>query len=358
MKALAACVVVAAGALALGLTQYSGVTLSARTSASAVPAPSSIGIAVAPAATSAPASALGLTPELRQKGFHECMIPDPGLGPYAAPRQIALGAFLYAPQKAGHTDDFGYDVVVHFHGQLAARKMLLPVARGVVFVGLDLGIGSGAYEEQFLPHGIWETLRGSIERGLRKHAGDERAHVRHLALTSWSAGYGATNAILRGGDEGIDAVVMLDGLHAGFLPGANKTQRLENVDGRGLDATLRFARRATLGEKYFLLTHSQIDPVKYPSSTLTADWLLRELGVPREPVVADATELRPLRTQADKGNFHLRGFAGQEEMAHCEQESYLVWAVRDVLEPAWDTPAADHSVTPVNVPKAPIPMKE
>ena len=65
-----------------------------------------------------------ITRELRQRGYHECYPPDPmGLGPYAPMRNLSTG-HVYVPQRGGHTEDMGFDVLVHFHGLDPIRKDL------------------------------------------------------------------------------------------------------------------------------------------------------------------------------------------------------------------------------------------
>ncbi|MGC4067581.1 MAG: hypothetical protein QM784_23630 [Polyangiaceae bacterium] len=80
-----------------------------------------------------------LTPELRHRGYNECYPYDfVGLGPYSPFRKLRVGR-IAIPQKGGYTEDYGYDVVVHFHGQNSLRMTLAQVARGVAFVGIDFG---------------------------------------------------------------------------------------------------------------------------------------------------------------------------------------------------------------------------
>ena len=138
-----------------------------------------------------------LSAELRAKGFHECNPHDAvGLGPYAPGRRLTRGRLL-VPREGGHTKAFGYDVIVHFHGARAARINLAQTALGVSFVGIDAGDGSGPYERAFESPDAFPSLLASIEAQLKAASGDERAHIRHLGLTAWSAGYGAIREILK-----------------------------------------------------------------------------------------------------------------------------------------------------------------
>jgi hypothetical protein len=294
-----------------------------------------------------------LTPELRRKGYSECNPHDPiGLGPYRPFANLCVGQ-IAIPQRGGHTPDFGYDVVVHFHGQLPIRKTLVQVAGGVTFVGIDKGLGSGSYSGPFHDPDLFPRLRGCIEGALRRASGSPRAHIRHLALTAWSAGYGAVNEILKRHSDQVDAVVLLDGLHAAWNPKHPRHDRsLSAVIAGPIQPTVDFARRASAGEKIFIFTHSRVDPIDYPSTAQTADLLLAELGLERPPSEdGDAAGPFAQLTGVDVRGFHLWPLRGTDELAHCAHISLIARAVRDVLEPEWQTPPMDRSVPPTPAPK-------
>ena len=275
---------------------------------------------------------------LRAKGFHECNPHDAiGLGPYAKGRRLSKGKLLI-PKVGGHTQGFGYDVVVHFHGARAARIYLAQTALGVSFVGIDEGDGSGAYEDAFTSPGAFPALLASIESQLKKASGDDRAHIRHLGLIAWSAGYGAVREILKQhGDEHVDAVVLLDGLHASFKPGVKKARGVGSASSQAIQPIFEFAKQALRGKKTFIFTHSQVDPIRYPSTSLTADLLLRDLGLKRLKV-ADAGGPYAQVAAVDAKGFHLWSYRGRNELAHCDHLRHISQAVRDVLEVVWRTP--------------------
>ncbi len=304
---------------------------------------------------SPPLEAAPLTEEQRRLGFNECYLPDPlGLGPYA-PYRKTRGRILgrvAIPQRGGHTEDGGFDVVVHFHGGDPVRKQFVQVTRGAVFVAVDLGVGSGAYERAFVDDRRWPQLQREIATALRAHLGDERAHIRHLALSAWSAGYGAIEKILKThGDDGVDAVVLLDSMHAGRnfrWPVADGT--LESLSSGSIQSLFDFAKRAARGEKIFVLTHSQVIPTGYASVRRSADLLLRELQLER---VSDSRRVGLLdqQTTVDHRGVHVRGYAGRYEEAHCAHVTLLGPIVRDLLEPAWDTPTMDRDVPATPAPQ-------
>jgi hypothetical protein len=291
-----------------------------------------------------------LTPELRHRGYNECYPYDfVGLGPYAPYRKLRVGR-IAIPQKGGHTKDFGYDVIVHFHGQTAMRMTLAQVARGVAFAGIDLGMASGAYSDAFAARDAWPQLKRSIESALKAQSGDPRAHVRHVALTAWSAGYGAVNEILKHNSDDIDAVVLLDGLHAGWDPAHTSHTTGNDVIAGAVGPTLEFAKLALKGEKIFVFSHSEVDPVTYPSTRLTADLFLRELGLKRHPV-GDNSDRFGLYGTVDTRGVHIWSYRGNDKPAHCTHLTHIDRAVRDILEPAWHTPAMDRNVAPTPAPK-------
>jgi hypothetical protein len=301
-----------------------------------------------PASEPAPLmTAKSLTSDLRRRGYNECNPYDfEGLGPYAPYRRLSVGR-IAVPQKGGHTADGGFDVVVHFHGQTALRTTLVQVAKGVAFVGIDLGIGSGAYSDSFAARDAWPHLRDSIEDALKAESGLAEAHIRHLGLLAWSAGYGAVNEILKYHATEVDAVVLLDGLHAAWDPRFEHTHR---VVAGPIEPTVEFARQALAGDKIFIFTHSEVDPVLYPSTGQTAKFLINELGLTMKDA-PPTDDPFGLLGAVDVQGLHVWSYRGDDKAAHCTHLSHVDRAVRDILEPAWDTPAMDRSVPATPAPR-------
>lgn len=290
-----------------------------------------------------------LTAELRKKGYHECNPPDPlGMGPYMPFARAGMGHIM-VPQRGGHTLDYGYDVIVHFHGAAPVRKTLVQVARGVVFVGVDLGNGSGKYSDAFTRRESFPEFRASIEAALKRQSGQSQAHIRHLALSAWSAGYGAINEILKFGDQNIDAVVLLDALHAGWEPGHRHDGTVKSMNAAFIAPTIEFARRALRGERILVFTHSYVDPVTYPSTSLTAQLLLSQLGLVQEDVSIQADFLTQVKA-LDQVGLHVWSYRGHDELAHCAHISLMARILSDILEEAWDTPEMDRNVPAVKLP--------
>jgi hypothetical protein len=249
---------------------------------------------------------------------------------------------LYIP-RSFRTDDGSFDLLLHFHGntRLVEESANEAELNALVHVS-NLGTGSKAYERHFAVPGAFPKLLERIEKEAVQLGVDE-AKIRRIAISSWSAGYGAVYRILQPDEnlERIDALMMLDGLHLGYVDEAQGT-----VDERHLAPFVRFAEAATGEKKLFILTHSEIRTHGYASAKTTADILLGQLGGTRRPV--DPTESSPAKVDFEEarkalprnfeqwleatstgtiGNFHLWGYSGrtpEHHMAHLVQMSVTV----------------------------------
>src|SRR5262249_15625043 len=150
-----------------------------------------------------------------------------------------------------------------------------------------------------------------------------------VRLTAWSAGYGAVRQILRAeaGYGRVKGVILLDGLHTGYVGG--KPGPLESsLETEGLEIFVRFARDAVDGKKVMLVTHTEIFPGTFASTTETADYLLQQLELRRTATL----KWGPMQTQqlseVRKGRFLLLGFAGNSAPDHVD----LLHALPDFLK--------------------------
>jgi peptide chain release factor 2 len=301
--------------------------------------PSAVAVVSAPVATVPTREPLPLTEEQRGRGNWECFMPDPGLGFYEKQASIpGSPGFVHVPEEGGHTADYGFDVLVHFHGLGPVRKFVVPSARGVVLAGMDLGNGTTAYVEGLSDPASFDKLKNGIVQVLRDRTGHPEAHVRHLAFSGWSAGYAAINTLLRKrGDADIEAVILLDGFHSAFVPGVPTTDP-ESVEPTMVQPLVSYAQRATQGEKVFYFTHSSIKPPDYPSTTMLARFLLKRLGL-HATAAPPTDDPLGLVDYVDEGDFHVRGYAGTDERAHCDHTRFIAEPLR-MLETRWQTPPA------------------
>src|SRR5262249_5273936 len=139
-----------------------------------------------------------------------------------------------------------------------------------------------------------------------RRSGNPKAHVRKLALSSWSAGYGAIEQILRQtGGKNIDAVILLDSLHAGY-----DNEQAHTLKTAQIEPFVAFAKRAAGGKTFMFMSHSSIIPPGYASTTEVSSYMISQVG--GKPVKAkreDVLGLDMIR-KYDKGNFHVRGYDG------------------------------------------------
>jgi hypothetical protein len=266
---------------------------------------------------------------VEERGVNPCDTPDPGFGNYSHWEQgITMGQFIM-PLHGGVRKDGDFDVMIHFHGHEAARKEWVQVMDHTVLVGIDLGLGSGSYETAFQAPDVFPRLVDSIERAVAKKAGKKSAHARRIGLSAWSAGYGALQWILAQdfAKKRVDTVILLDGLHCGYLGAA--------LNGQQIAPFTEFAKLAAEGERLMFVSHSSIIPPGYASTTETADYLIHETGGKPHGVHGAGPAGMDLISRYSKGSFHVRGFSGNDKMDHCAQ----IVLYRDVLKvhvkPRW-----------------------
>jgi hypothetical protein len=261
------------------------------------------------------------------------MTPDPGWGVYDTwTRGLPVGQMI-APHKGGVSKSGGFDLVVHFHGHEAIRKEFVKAAKGQVLVGIDLGIGSGAYSNAFSSPHVFTDLVAAVEQEMSKRSG-KKAHVRKLALSSWSAGYGAVDMILRQpAGKKIDALILLDSLHTGY-----EDEQAHTLKAAQIEPFIAFAKRAAAGHGLMYMSHSSIIPPGYASTTEVSHLVVSELhGKVKHSTSKDVLGL-DMFEKFDKGNFHMRGYTGDDKPDHCAHIGLMADVMKHRLGPRWKSP--------------------
>src|SRR4051794_31176789 len=127
-----------------------------------------------------------------------------------------LETAFYAPVSlAGKNDRF--DLVIHFHGkQQTAIDALDHSGLPAALISVDLGVGSRVYRGAYDEAGSLERLVAFAERSLHETGRLPNARVGRIAISAWSAGYGAARLILSRPVEAtrIDALLLVDALFA------------------------------------------------------------------------------------------------------------------------------------------------
>lgn len=151
-----------------------------------------------------------------------------------------------------------------------------------------------------------------------------------ITIGGWSAGCQGIRTALRSPSavKRIDHVLMIDGIHTSYLNGKPGPQE-SAIDTEVLQSITAFAQQAIAGKKKLLITHSEIFPGTFASTTETADWLLRELKVKRTAVLVWGPMKTQQLSEAKSGNFHLLGLAGNSAPDHIDQlhalPDWLAW---------------------------------
>jgi hypothetical protein len=224
--------------------------------------------------------------------------------------RLSIGAlFIPAPlQLAPKTP-----LLVHFHGAPWLSEVAVDAAGSTAVISVQLGNGSSAYAKPFAD-------RMAFEKMIRE--AEELAGVQFepITVSAWSAGYGAVREVLNQPQNysRVQSIILLDALHTGYVGGKPGPQESQ-LEPDPLEPFVRFARDAASGKKRLLVTHTEIFPGTFASTTETADYLIRELGLRRTPVL----KWGPLGTQqlseVNQGNLTILGFAGNSAPDHVDQ---------------------------------------
>ena len=216
-------------------------------------------------------------------------------------------------------------LVVHFHGSAwliehhAARQ--LPRA---ALVTVQLGAGSSAYARPFSSVEAFDRL---VDEASTAACDRQRpCELSPIVLTAFSAGYGAIRAILQHPSyhARVAAVLLADSLHAGYtgtieaIAPRDVDAALDRIDAANLEALLRFAREAVAGRKAMWVTHSEVYPGTFASTTETADYLLRALQIVRRPALKQGPVGMQQLSEAGRGRFRVLGFAGNSGPDHMD----------------------------------------
>lgn len=216
-------------------------------------------------------------------------------------------------------------LVIHFHGDESIPETAAARA-GMAVISMQLGSGSGAYAKPFADPQLFARLVAEAEA---------KAHrvFSPIILTSWSAGYGAVRAILRvpAHYARVDRVLLIDGLHAGYvgdLPGTGPGQESVLMP-EDLQIFVQFARDAVAGRKRMIVTHSEIFPGTFASTTETTDGLVAALGLKRKAVLKWGPMGLQQLSEVRAGRFRLLGYAGNSAPDHVDQlqalPDFLKW---------------------------------
>lgn len=247
-------------------------------------------------------------PEARG-GLNPCETPDRGYGIFEKWRWGGGAGKLLVPPVERLDTVRGVDVVFHFAGYELARKEVAEADVPIAFLGVAFHSGGLNYRGHLSGRRGLEALENAATAGLKKVDGAPTA-VNRVALGAWSAGYDGVSVVLEqpGNAENIDAVILLDGLHA---------SRKDDMAELQLAPFIEFAKRAARGEAFMFVSYSSVPTDGYASTHETGRRLIRALG--GAPLFVEREDVggMELKEMFSKGGFHARGYRGGGELDHC-----------------------------------------
>ena len=224
---------------------------------------------------------------------------------------LSVGTLLL-PETARLRDTI--PLYVHFHGApWLAEWSVQQHDRHAAVLTVQLGSGSGIYGNPFKES---TKFRALLDEAAGALSPQRPVRFHPVILSGWSAGYGAIREILRNHDNWprVDAVLLEDGIHAGYVPDGQPGP----LDPADLQPFVDFAREAVAGRKTFLITHSEIFPGTFASTTECSEYLLKELGFTARPVMKWGPVGMQQISDARSGRFRVMGFAGNTAPDHVD----------------------------------------
>jgi hypothetical protein len=237
---------------------------------------------------------------------------------------LELGS-LFIPEKV--TQKRPVKLLLFFHGGDWLPEVAAAQQRNMAVIPIQAGAGSDSYTKLFADPARFPRLIAEAEAksGLK---------FSEIDLGGWSAGCGALRQIL--GDpasyDRVSRVLCIDGVHTGYVNGTPGPEE-SKIETDNLQVWLRLGRDAMAGKKRLIITHSEIFPGTFASTTETADYLLREWGLAAHPVAQWGPMKTQLLSEIRMGGLLVVGFAGNSAPDHVDQlhslPEYLNWLAKD-----------------------------
>ena len=268
-----------------------------------------------------PPAAQNPSPMVERTRAHARLVaetPTPGAhrtfdGPLAKPIE------LFVPEKARAASSL--HLVIHFHGAaFVAEQAVATLGDNHASAVVNLGAGGGVYDRTLSAPQAFDSLLASIQREMSA-AVAHPVRFSDVTLVGFSAGYGAVRAILRDTSTfpRIAAVLLLDGLHTSYIPEATVVEKGGVLDTTSLMPFVSFGRLAVRGDKRFVITHSEIFPGTFASTTETTDYLVAALGLTRKAVLRWGPGGMQQLSEANLKGMSILGFAGNAGPDHIDQ---------------------------------------
>ena len=251
----------------------------------------------------------------------------------STPPRRYLGWGVLSVPPTFDSPDGSFDLIVHFHGATDVMERNVARARlNALLVTVNFGGLSKSYEDAFAGPAACNGVMHDIEQAVQALGFHSSPRLRRLALSAWSAGYAGVAQWLSHGPavEQLDAVLLADALHAGYLDDRRKT-----LDPFRMEPFLSFANEASSGAKLMAVAHTAVDTQGYASTTETARHLLGRLQVTPRELQRPRSDGLLQTSEASDGDFHVPGFAGQDRQAHSDQLRHIDSTLLSLLRNRW-----------------------
>ncbi|MBN1124931.1 MAG: hypothetical protein JXA82_07985 [Sedimentisphaerales bacterium] len=223
---------------------------------------------------------------------------------------------VFVPQQVQVSSQV--DLLIHFHGvAYVPAHAVSALKQPMISVTVNLGSGSSVYENPFRDASVFPRLLDSVYRSVTEAKGT-KAESAGIYLSSFSAGYGAVRAILKNHLAKIDGICLLDGLHTDYVPAGQRLAQGGKLNEEKMTDFVRFAQLAKDGQKRFLITHSEIFPGTYASTTETAYYILTAVKLKRHPVLQWGPGGMQMLSEIRAGGLTVLGFAGNTAPDHVD----------------------------------------
>jgi len=240
------------------------------------------------------------------------------------PVEVYFADERHAPRRTG--------LLIHFHGAgYVAKYAGVESAHPLIVAVVNLGSGSAVYENAFAGESTFPSLIDAIREAVSARASTE-IEISRVYLSSFSAGYGAVRAILRHHSSAVDGIVLLDGRHTDYVPPGRVLAEGGTLNTERLKGFLDYARLALESQKRFLITHSEIFPGTYASTTETADYLIDSLHLQRHPVLKWGPVGMQIVSETRHNGLTILGFAGNSAADHVDHLHGLPAFLRMILD--------------------------
>ncbi len=225
------------------------------------------------------------------------------------------GAILFAGPKIKSNKPV--PLIIHFHG--AAWLMEYHIAKhfpNAALITVNLGSGSRVYGNPFSQPEMLNNLIDEAGKVLELKRGWSS-----MTLVGFSAGYGAIRSILRQdvNFRQVNNVLLLDGIHASYVPEGQRLADGGIIKADDLDSYVKFAQAAVAGKKKFMISHSEIFPATYASTTECVDYLLTTLALKRQAKLKNGPIGMQQLSEVKAKGFQILGYAGNTGADHGDQ---------------------------------------